>query len=175
MRARWKLVAALIGVFVLGLLLGTASGTATQEAATTTVERTETDVETTTEDVTTTVEETVTTTRVKTVMKPPPSSGVKVDYGEWKGLFKIHGARLVSQYGTPSVLGQFEYLGGGDCPLGYVGVEATFFDSSGAIIDTGLWNTDTAPKGTRLPMEVAAIREGAASRAELVVTDASCE
>jgi hypothetical protein len=91
--------------------------------------------------------ETVTVTR--RVVKPPPSSGVKVDYGEWEGLFKIHGARVVSSYGSPSVLGQFEYLGGGDCDLDYVEVSGTFFDSKGKIVSTGLWNSDTVPVRAR--------------------------
>ncbi len=126
---------------------------------------------------TTTVTETATEeapAETVTVTKPPPTSGVKASYGEWEGLFKIHGARLVSRYGTPSVLGQFEYLGGGDCDLDYVEVSGTFFDRKNKIVSTGLWNSDTVPEGVRLPTEVSSIDEVPASRAEIVVTGATC-
>jgi hypothetical protein len=109
-----------------------------------------------------------------TVTKPAPSSGVKVSYAEWGGLFKIHGVRLVSRFGTPSVLDQFEYLGGGDCDLDYVEVSATLFDGKGKIVSTGLWNSDTVPEKVRLPIEVASIDEVPAKRAEIVVTGATC-
>jgi hypothetical protein len=98
---------------------------------------------------TTTVTETATQAapaETVTVTKPPPSPGVEVSYGEWEGLFNIHGARLVSRYGTPSVLGQFEYLGGGDCDLDYVEVSGTFFDKKNRIVSSGLWNSDTVPE-----------------------------
>jgi hypothetical protein len=45
-----------------------------------------------------------------------------------------------------TVLGQFTYLGGGDCAPGYVAVQGTFFDRRGSVIGTGLWNSDTAPE-----------------------------
>lgn len=175
-RARWKLIAAFAVLFFVGVGIGAAGGGGGDEGATQTVTTaggTLTEESTVTEEVT--VEETVTTVKTRVRIKPPPSRGVKVSYGEWEGLFRIHGARVVSSFGSPSVLAQFEYLGGGDCPLGYVEVNATFFGGGGEIVATGLWNTETAPKGTRLPMEISALEEVASSRAELVVTDASCK
>ena len=115
-----------------------------------------------------------TETVTQTIERSPPSKGVKISYGQWAELFKIHGARMASQFGSPTVLGQFEYLGGGDCDLGLVNVEATFFDRSGKIVDTGLWNTEAPPKGTRLPMSILAVDAKSASRAEIVVTQANC-
>ena len=172
-RGHWKAIVVSTVLFLVGIGLGAAGGTSAESADTVTVREANTISETTTVEADpATVTETV--TKVKRVVKPPPSSGVKVDYGEWEGLFKIHGARVKSSFGTPSVIGQFEYLGGGDCDLGYVEVSGTFFNRSGKIVGTGLWNTETAPKGARLPMEVLGEGSGA-TRAEIVVTSASCK
>jgi len=54
-------------------------------------------------------------------------------------------------------------------------VSGTFFDSSGRIIGTGLWNSTTAPKGARLPMEVSGEVDRNPTRAEIVVTGATCK
>ncbi len=121
-----------------------------------------------------TVQKTVTVTVTETVVKSPPSKGVKVNLGEWNGIFKIHGARVVSSYGSPSVIGQIEYMGGADCEPGYIELNTTFFDSSGKIVGTGLWNTDGPDKGVRYPFETSTLDEGSATRAELVMSDASC-
>jgi hypothetical protein len=169
-------VAAGAVLFLIGVGIGAAGSGSSTEAdpvgnTVTTAAGTVTNEVTVADEVT--VQETVTT--VKTEVKPPPSHGVKVNYGDWQGLFKIHGAQVVSSYGSPSVIGQFEYLGGGDCKLGYVEVGATFFNSKGKIVSTGLWNATTVPKGARLPMEVLSTDEVPATRAELVVTDASCD
>jgi hypothetical protein len=125
----------------------------------------------------------VTTTRVRTEvrLRPPPSRGIKVSYGDWEGMLRIVGANLNSEsFGstvTAQVIGQFEYLGGGDCDrIGYVEVQGTFFDSSGRIVGTGLWNSTTAPEGVRIPMEVSSIDVSSPpSRAEIVVTGANCD
>lgn len=171
-RGHWKAVTVGVVLFLVGLAIGSTAGVSAEASETVTQSETETERETVEADPATVTE---TVTRVKRVVKPPPSSGVKVSYGEWEGLFKIHGARIRSSFGSPSVIGQFEYLGGGDCPLGFVNVEATFFDRSGTIVSTGLWNTDSVPEKVRLPMELSSIDEVAATRAEIVVTDASCE
>lgn len=180
LRSRWGVGVGFLVIFLVGIGVGTSSGEGNAEAepvantvTATTAAGTITEEVTVTDEVT--VQETVTTVKTKVKVKPPPSRGVKVNYGDWKGLFKIHGAQVVSTYGSPSVIGQFEYLGGGDCALAYVEVSGTFFNSGGKIVSTGLWNTSTAPKGARLPMEVLTTDEAAATRAELVVTDASCE
>jgi hypothetical protein len=178
--SRWGVGLGFLVIFLVGVGVGAAGGDSEAEAepAANTVTAT-TAAGTITEEVTVTnevtVQETVTTVKTQVRVKPPPSRGVKVNYGDWKGLFKIHGAQVTSTYGTPSVIGQLEYLGGGDCPLGYVEVSGTFFNSGGKIVSTGLWNTTTRPKGARLPMEVLSTDEVGATRAELVVTGASCQ
>jgi hypothetical protein len=176
-RRRWWLwLLALVAAFIVGVGLGTTGESTETLTSTSTVTSTET---TTVEADPATV--TSTTVRVATRIRPPPSSGVQVSYGDWEGMFRIHGATVQSEsflddY-SGKVLGQFEYLGGSDCDrLGYVAVQATFFNSAGRIVGTGLWNSDTAPEGVRLPMEVSGLDlTEPASRAELVVTSASCD
>jgi hypothetical protein len=76
-------------------------------------------------------------------------------------------------YGYATVLGQLEYLGGGDCKLGYVELNATFFNGRD-LIGTGLWNTDTLTAGSPVPVEVSGETGTPADHADVVMTDASC-
>jgi hypothetical protein len=166
---RWPRWAALTTLFVLGLLVGAAIGVGGAVTETTTLALTETITQT----------EIVTETTTQTVRQRPAATpsgpGVKVDYGEFDGLFTIHGATLKSSFGTPEVVGQIEYLGGGDCPLDYVDIEGTFFDSQGTILGTGSDLVDSLPEGSRTPFEVSLLDEGGAKRAELIITSATCE
>lgn len=164
MKRKILLGAAALVLFLVGVGIG-ASGKA--KTKTVTVARTNT--------INTTVTETVTHTKV--VLRSPPSSGVKVSYGDYPDLFKIAGAHVVNQYGShATVLGQFTYLGGGDCkPLTYVEVTATFYGKGGGVVGTGLWNSETAPAKVGLPMEVGGEAQSSVARAEIVVTAAHCK
>lgn len=114
--------------------------------------------------------------RTGTVERPPSSSGVKISYGEWPGLFRISGSRVINDFAHDgTVLGQFTYLGGADCKLDSVVVEATFFGRRDQVIGTGSWLTNTVPANVGLPMQISGSTQGPAARAEIVVTDASCE
>jgi hypothetical protein len=124
-----------------------------------------------------TVTETETVTVTETAATPTsrPGRGIKINYGEWDGLFDIRKSKLTTVYGSPGVVAQFVYLGGGDCKLGYVEVDGTFFDKKGNIIGTGIWNDEHFPENAGLPMQIYADAEGGPpASAELVVTDASC-
>jgi hypothetical protein len=99
--------------------------------------------------------------------------GINVDMAEWDGLFQLSSATLDFSYGYGSVIGQLEYLGGGDCKLGYVELNATFF-SGGQIVGTGLWNTTSLTQGSPVPAEVSGEADSPPDRADVVMTGADC-
>jgi hypothetical protein len=97
----------------------------------------------------------------------PRGRGVTVSNGE-------HGDRVRITVATMStdgdVLGQIEYLGGLSCPsLGpWLSAEATFFDASGTVIDTGS-DTETSPAANvRYPLRI--LGKTGAVRAEVVAS-----
>jgi len=152
-------------------LVGVGIGVSGQETVTETITTTASEVRTETE--TATVTETV----VKTVKAKPPAApnqrGISVDYGQWDGLFRLSGLNLVSDYGYYSVVGRFEYLGGGDCKIGYIAFNATVSRDK-KVIDTALWNDVDGPKeGVRYPFEMN-VGQTRPDRVEIVMTDASC-
>jgi hypothetical protein len=111
--------------------------------------------------------------RDKTTAEPrTPNAGVfDVDYSEWSGLFRISGLTLKYDFGW-EVLGQIEYLGGGDCPLGYVEVEATYF-SGNTIIDSDYTNFTSLPEGTPRVLEIFG-PEQQPTRVQVTMAEASC-
>jgi hypothetical protein len=106
-----------------------------------------------------------------------PSGGrFSISYGEWDGLFSIenlsHGVDFDQ---TPKLTGTIEYLGGGDCDLGYVEVEALFYDSSGDLMASGFTNWTSLPEGRKRGLDITTNDEkGQAARADVTVVDASC-
>jgi hypothetical protein len=102
-----------------------------------------------------------------------PNQGLfDVDYSEWAGLFRISGLTLDYDFGW-DVLGQIEYLGGGDCPLGYVEVEATFFDGN-TIVATDFTNFTTLPQGSPRVLEIFGPEQKPTS-VRVTVAEATCE
>jgi hypothetical protein len=78
----------------------------------------------------------------------------------------VTGATIDFSYGYASVLGQLEYLGGGDCDLDYVELRATFFNDK-QISGTGLWNTTSLTEGSPVPIEVSGETDSTPDRAEM--------
>lgn len=172
---KWTAVV-VVGVvaLTLGVVIGAAGGDgdSVSGSVTSTVIRTEAaDTVTETDTATETVTETVTEVRKKYV--GAPNHGVRVNYADWEGLFKIGGAHVTSEYGTSKVIGTFRYLGGGDCDLGYTEIDATFYQDS-EVVGTALTNYDNLSKGAVYPLELLG-PDRAADTADLVVTDASCK
>lgn len=164
LKRHWIATTISMALFVLGVIIG--AGAKVETTLTETLKQFETVISL----------DTVTTTRTKVVSRQPPSRGVKVSYGDFPGLFTISGAHVINDGGNhATVLGQFTYLGGGDCkPLSYVEVSGTFFGDGGGVVGTGLWISDTAPADVGLPMEVSGSARRGVRRAEIVVTGASC-
>lgn len=94
--------------------------------------------------------------------------GVTVANGQHGDRVRVSAASVNSE---GNLLGQMEYLGGvGPCgSLGpWLKVEATFFDSSGLVVDTGS-DVETSPvAGVRYPLEV--FGKTGAVRAEAVAS-----
>jgi hypothetical protein len=106
-----------------------------------------------------------------------PSGGrFTVSYGEWDGLFRIENLSLGLDFDqTPQLTGTIEYLGGGDCELGYVEVEALFYASNGDLMASGFTNWSSLPEGRKRALEITTSDEkGQAARADVTVVDASC-
>jgi hypothetical protein len=172
-RNLWAMIAA-TALFFVGVAIGETGGSA--PAVTHTVAGPTVTHQTTVTAPPVTHTRTVTHTRIKVIVRTPPNAGVSISYGQWAGLFKLTGAHIVNDgYGDYSVDGQFEYLGGGTCKLGYVEVSGTFFHDQTITDSSGLWNTETAPKGVRLPFNMGYSGQGSPTRAALVVTDARCK
>ncbi|HSD03574.1 MAG TPA: hypothetical protein VLB81_14440 [Gaiellales bacterium] len=153
--------------FIIGGAIGASGGTTTtrtQHLPANTVTNNVTDTQTVTE----------TNAVVHRVVVGAPNHGVKINYGEWNGLFKLTGARITSDgFGDYSVAGQLTYLGGGTCKLGYVEVSGTFFQGKRITDASGLWNSETAPAHAALPFDMSYSGPGAPTGASLVVTAAN--
>jgi hypothetical protein len=166
-RRRILTIVGAVLLFLVGVGVGVGGEETVIETTTTTdtktIVRTETDL--------------VTTTVVKTVKTKPPAApnarGISVSYGQWPGLFRLSGLSIASDFGYYSVVGTFEYLGGGDCDLGYLAFDASVI-RDGRVIDTALWNdVDNPRRGVRYPFEMN-LGQTRPDRVELVMTDASC-
>ena len=178
-RRHWK---ASLGL-VVALIAGLALGAGTVEPETLTVSITETETRTTTRVRTRTIKprpavvtrrETV--VRHQTVTEPPSAGGVFVDYGEFEGGVLIHGVQWYDEeYGGTSVIGQAELIGPGGCnALTYLQIDATLFDSSGTIRETGFANLTSVPRGSRVPFKLTLDADITQGRVELIVTQAQC-
>lgn len=99
----------------------------------------------------------------------PRGRGVTLTSGENGGRVRITAATMRNG----SVLGQIEYLGGLSCPnLGpWPTAEATFFDGTGQVVDTGSDIKTSAVPGVRYPLQI--LGSSSAVRAE-VVASVSC-
>jgi len=108
----------------------------------------------------------------------PPSSGdIKVNYGdpEWRGLFTLSNLALGQSYGWPELTGSITYNGGGDCPVGYVEVEALFYSGS-ELLTSDYTNYTSLPEGIARGLTITALDgKGMPTSAEVTVVDASCE
>jgi hypothetical protein len=104
---------------------------------------------------------------LKAQLTPKPSESVKVANGENGDHAKITGASVTKD---GDVLGQIEYLGGLTCPdLGpYLNVDATFFDATGAIVNTGSDVESSVVVGPRYPLKI--FGAAGAVRADVVVS-----
>lgn len=82
----------------------------------------------------------------------PPPGTIAVDYGRWEGMFEISDTEIVPEFGLTTVTGQFRYLGGVDCQVGFVGLRGRFYDGSGRSIGTGAWESIWATgEGAEVP------------------------
>jgi hypothetical protein len=84
-----------------------------------------------------------TTAPVPTGEDGPPanSEAIEIDYGRWRGVFEVTGARLVPSLQTSTVGGQFAYLGGADCPVRNVVVEGRFYDREQIPVGLAHWES----------------------------------
>jgi len=71
----------------------------------------------------------------------PPPGTIAVDYGRWKDMFEISETEIVPDFGFATVTGEFRYLGGADCQLGFVELRGRFYSPSGQLIGKGLWES----------------------------------
>lgn len=103
----------------------------------------------------------------------PPPGEIAVDYGQWEGIFELANPQIQPDFGQASVLGEFQYVGGVDCPVGLVRVKVWLYSESGIRVGTTVWESvqSTGDGGEvtgrePLPFEaVVRIDEGPASAA----------
>jgi hypothetical protein len=57
----------------------------------------------------------------ETGIRPAPRgpSVTEIDYGRWDGIFDLGNPEIVFEFGLASVVGEFRYLGGLECPVGW--------------------------------------------------------
>jgi hypothetical protein len=73
---------------------------------------------------------------------PAPSPGViDIDYGRWEGIFDLGNSEIVPDFGLASVIGEFRYLGGVDCPVGLVRVRGWFYGERGDVVGRAVWES----------------------------------
>jgi hypothetical protein len=75
-----------------------------------------------------------------TAPAPPPGT-IAVDYGRWDGMFEISDTEIVPDFGFATVTGQFRYLGGVACQVGFVLLRGRFYNASGHAIGQGTWES----------------------------------
>ena len=71
----------------------------------------------------------------------PPPGTIAVDYGRWEGMFEISQTEIVPEFGLATVTGEFRYLGGVDCLVGFVELRGRFYNASGQAVGKGLWES----------------------------------
>jgi hypothetical protein len=71
----------------------------------------------------------------------PPPGVIDVDYGPWDGIFELANPTIVPDFGVASVVGEFHYRGGVDCPVGKVRVRVWFYDERGNVIGRTVWES----------------------------------
>ena len=69
----------------------------------------------------------------------PPAGTVAVDYGRWDGVFELANPTIVPDFGVASVVGEFNYRGGVDCPVGLVRVQTWFYNERGQVVGRTVW------------------------------------
>ena len=73
---------------------------------------------------------------------PAPQSGVvDIDYGRWEGMFDLGNPEIVPDFGLASVVAEFRYLGGVDCPVGLVRVRGWFYGERGDVVGRADWES----------------------------------
>lgn len=111
--------------------------------------------------------------RLEQKQNPRNQQLFEVNLSEWEGLFRISGLSLKYDFGW-EVLGEIEYLGGGDCPLGYVEVEATFF-KGGNILYTAFTNYSDFPEGVPRNLEILTGEDQKPDHVRVTMAEAGCE
>jgi hypothetical protein len=71
----------------------------------------------------------------------PPPGTIAVDYGRWDGMFDISDTEIVPDFGFATVTGQFRYLGGVGCQVGFVLLRGRFYNGAGQAIGQGTWES----------------------------------
>jgi hypothetical protein len=71
----------------------------------------------------------------------PPPGVIDVDYGRWDGIFELANPTIVPDFGFASVVGEFHYRGGVDCPVGMVRVRFWFYSERGQLVGRGVWES----------------------------------
>ena len=64
----------------------------------------------------------------------PAAGTIAVDYGRWDGVFELANPTIVPDFGVASVVGEFDYRGGVDCPVGLVRVRTWFYNEGGQVV-----------------------------------------
>lgn len=110
----------------------------------------------------------------------PPPGTVAIDYGRWRGVFRIAGAKMVRSFGASTVTGEFRYHGGAGCPVKRVRVDGRFYDLEGLPVGRALWETSWATgaariePGARLLLEAYGMVMGRAVSARMSIAAVVC-
>jgi hypothetical protein len=71
----------------------------------------------------------------------PPPGVIRVDYGRWVGVFELANPTIVPEFGLASVVGEFHYRGGVECPVGLVRVRAWLYNDRGHLVGRTVWES----------------------------------
>lgn len=110
----------------------------------------------------------------------PAPGTVAIDYGRWRGVFRIAGAKMVRSFGASAVTGEFRYHGGAGCLVKRVRVDGRFYDLEGLPVGRALWETSWAAgaariePGARLPLEAYGMVLGRAASARISIAAVVC-
>jgi hypothetical protein len=110
----------------------------------------------------------------------PPAGEIAVDYGRWDGVFSLENLELRGSGGETAVAGELHYLGGLECPVGLVRVQAWVY-AGGAVVGRTRWESvESTGEGGEvtgrepLPFEARAEVGATPDAAALRVTAAEC-
>jgi hypothetical protein len=110
-----------------------------------------------------------------------PPGVIEIDYGRWGGIFELDNPGIQPDFAQATLVGELQYRGGVDCPVGLVRIKAWLFGDGGLHVGTTEWeSTQSTGDGAEVtgrepvPFEAISMIDQAAVSAVLRFTAVEC-